>query len=193
MSQGIPKEYGAEDIRDAFRRQSQSTSIRRAAHVTVPRTSAERVSAEDREEVGKSASDYISLKAQLQERVIDEMQRRNLLGSSDEALTAAVEEFIADVLEQEDLPVTESERGRIAQDLVEETLGIGPLAPLMSDPAITDILVNGHDQVFIERFGRLEETDVRFRDDEHVRRIIMAETLRPWMRRSKTWRSRALS
>ena len=168
----MPAEFGAEDIRQALRRQSPANGIERVASESGTRSSTERAPREEREEAKGASSDYIALKAQLQERVIDEMQRRNLLGSSDEALTAAVEEFIRDALEQEDLPVTESEGGRLAQELVEEALGVGPLAPLMSDPAITDILVNGYDQVYIERFGQLEETNVRFRDDEHVRRII---------------------
>jgi pilus assembly protein CpaF len=55
---------------------------------------------------------------------------------------------------------------------MEETIGVGPLAPLMADPAVTDILVNGPDNVYIERFGRLERTEVRFRDTEHLLRII---------------------
>ena len=55
---------------------------------------------------------------------------------------------------------------------MEETLGVGPLAPLLADPAVTDILVNGPDQVYVERFGRLELTDVRFRNADHLIRII---------------------
>ena len=76
------------------------------------------------------------------------------------------------MLATEDLPLNEPERRRLADDLLEETLGVGPLAPLMADPAVTDILVNRFDQVYIERFGRLERTAVRFRDAEHVTRII---------------------
>ena len=68
--------------------------------------------------------------------------------------------------------LNEVERTRIAEDLLEETLGTGPLAPLMADPAVTDILVNRFDHVYVERFGVLQETDVRFRDDEHLIRII---------------------
>lgn len=119
-----------------------------------------------------SPSDYVTVKAGLQQRVIDDLQRRNLLGGGEEVVTEAVEEFVRRVLDEEDLPITESERDHLGQELVEEALGIGPLAPLMSDPSITDILVNGHDRVYIERFGHLEKTNIRFRDDEHVRRII---------------------
>jgi pilus assembly protein CpaF len=76
------------------------------------------------------------------------------------------------VLASEYIPLNDEERERLAQELTDETLGVGPLAPLMADPAVTDILVNGHAQVYVERFGRLILTDVRFRDADHVLRVI---------------------
>ena len=66
----------------------------------------------------------------------------------------------------------EEERERLVEELVEETLGVGPLAPLMADPAVTDVLVNSPDAVYVERFGRLESTDVRFRDSAHLLRVV---------------------
>ena len=72
----------------------------------------------------------------------------------------------------DDIPAQRARAALLADDLLEETLGVGPLAPLMADPAVTDILVNRFDQVYIERFGKLERTSVRFRDPEHVVRII---------------------
>ena len=81
-------------------------------------------------------------------------------------------DFVDRVLQLEDLPLNEAERKQLAEDLIEETVGVGPLAPLMADPAVTDILVNGPNQVYIERFGRLEPTDVRFRNTDHLMRII---------------------
>ena len=131
-----------------------------------------RIGAPEEIEPADDRTDYVSVKASLQHRIIEDLQRRNLLGAGEDVVTAAVQEFVEGVKATEDLPITEAEHGHLAQELVEEALGIGPLAPLMSDPAITDILVNGHDCVYIERFGRLERTDIRFRDDEHVRRII---------------------
>ena len=93
------------------------------------------------------------------------------LGPDDE-LEQFVTDFVTDVLENEDWPLNEHERRRLGEDLVDETLGTGPLAVLMADPAVTDILVNRFDDVYIERFGQLEETDVRFRDEDHLIRII---------------------
>ncbi len=116
--------------------------------------------------------EYQAIKGDLHERLIDELNRQGLLTSSDEGLKPFIDQFVGDVLENEDLPLNEAERVRLADDLLEETLGTGPLAPLMGDPAVTDILVNRYDSVYIERFGVLEPTEIRFRDEEHLVRII---------------------
>jgi pilus assembly protein CpaF len=117
-------------------------------------------------------ADYVTIKSGLHERLLDEIGERNLLGTSDEVVAAAVQEFVERVLASDELPLNQEERTRLADELTEETLGVGPLAPLMGDPAITDILVVGPDKVFVERFGRIEETSVRFRDKEHIARIV---------------------
>lgn len=117
-------------------------------------------------------ADYEAVKGNLHERLLDELNGRNVLGASEEILTDAVGEFVARVLAEEDLPLNEQERRRIGEELLEETLGVGPLATLMLDPAVTDILVNRFDKVYVERFGRLEKTEVRFRDNDHLVRII---------------------
>ena len=116
--------------------------------------------------------EYQSIKGELHERLIDEMNRQGLLVQPDEELKTFVSDFVADILATEELPLNETERSRLADDLLEETLGSGPLAPLMGDPAVTDILVNRFDMVYVERFGILEPTDIRFRDEEHLVRII---------------------
>ncbi|MEQ8767919.1 MAG: CpaF family protein [Planctomycetota bacterium] len=117
-------------------------------------------------------ADYLSIKAELQERLLEEIGDRQVLALGDDAVAKAVDDFVTRILASEELPLNEAERTRLADELKEETLGVGPLAGLMVDPAVTDILVNGPDKVFIERFGRLERTSVRFRDDQHVIRVI---------------------
>ncbi|MCP4885476.1 MAG: CpaF family protein [Planctomycetaceae bacterium] len=116
--------------------------------------------------------EYQSIKGDLHERLIDEMNTAGLLVRPDEELKQFVNEFVERVLSTEDLPLNDSERTRLAEDLLEETLGSGPLAPLMGDPAISDILVNRFDAVFVERFGVIEPTNIRFRDEDHLIRII---------------------
>ncbi len=116
--------------------------------------------------------DFMSIKARLHARLLDEIGEKSLYGTGEEAIARAVKEFVERVLASESIPLNDEERERLAQELTDETLGVGPLAPLMADPAVTDILVNGHAQVYVERFGRLILTDVRFRDADHVLRVI---------------------
>jgi pilus assembly protein CpaF len=121
---------------------------------------------------GSRAADYITVKTRLHQRLLDLLNESRFVGASDDALEEAVEEFVGEILETEDLPLNAAEQLQLADDLKEETLGVGPLAPLLGDPAVTDILVNRYDQVYVERFGRLESTEIRFRDNEHLVRII---------------------
>jgi pilus assembly protein CpaF len=117
-------------------------------------------------------ADYLTVKASLHQELLDEIEQRNLMGVNEEVLGQTVRDFVARAVATEALPLNETERKRLGDDLMEETLGVGPLASLMVDPAVTDILVNGPHQVYIERFGRLEPTEVRFRDSDHLLRII---------------------
>ena len=116
--------------------------------------------------------EYQSVKGILHERLIDEMNEQNVMVRPDEELEQFVHEFVDRVLRTEDWPLNEHERRRLSEDLVDETLGTGPLAVLMADPAVSDVLVNRFDDIYIERFGQLEEADIRFRDEEHLIRII---------------------
>jgi len=119
-----------------------------------------------------SDAQHQAVKSRLHRRLLDEIDERDLLNADEETLAGEVKEFVDRVLASEDVPLNEQERRRLAEDLLEEALGVGPLAVLMADMAVTDILVNRYNQVYIERFGRLEKTSVRFRDDEHLVRII---------------------
>jgi pilus assembly protein CpaF len=117
-------------------------------------------------------AEYLSVKADLHQQLLNEIDEARLVTVGEDALAGLVRDFVSRVLAREELPLNEAERKRLADDLTEETIGVGPLAPLMADPAVTDVLVNGPDTVYVERFGRLERTEVRFRDAEHLLRII---------------------
>ncbi len=123
-------------------------------------------------EKGASPKRSMHLKAELQGRLLDEISKRGLLAADDGEIAGAVEDFARPLLEEEALALNEEERERLVEELVEETLGVGPLAPLMADPAVTDVLVNSPDEVYVERFGRLEPTEVRFRDSAHLLRVV---------------------
>jgi pilus assembly protein CpaF len=89
---------------------------------------------------------------------------------------AGVREQIGVVVERlvqdEAAPMTMAERDRLIEEVLDEVFGLGPLEPLMKDPAVSDILVNGFDSVYVEKNGRMVETSVRFRDQAHVRMVI---------------------
>ncbi len=123
-------------------------------------------------ETGGARKGSMHLKAELQGQLLDEISRRGLLGADDDEIAGAVADFARSLLQEEDLALNEDERQRLVEELVEETIGVGPLAPLMADPAVTDVLVNSPDAVYVERFGRLERTEVRFRDSAHLLRVV---------------------
>jgi pilus assembly protein CpaF len=118
------------------------------------------------------ASHYQELKDRLHQRVIEMLDLTAINSMSQEAVTAQLTKLIEQLLQQEPVPLNQRERTQLTQDILHEVLGLGPLEPLLADLTINDILVNGYKQVFIERYGRLELTSVRFKDDAHLKKII---------------------
>ncbi|MCG8651891.1 MAG: CpaF family protein [Pirellulales bacterium] len=121
---------------------------------------------------GVGRGEYLAIKGRLHRQLLDELEDVELLLGEETEVFDRIKDFVDDVLGSEELPLSETERANLPNDLLEETLGVGPLAPLLIDPAVTDILVNRFDEVFVERRGKLEETNVRFRDNDHLMRII---------------------
>ena len=115
---------------------------------------------------------FLQVKAELHQQLLSDLDRRDLISAAEDQLAEIVEEFVEQSLNEQEYALNASERRQMVDELLEETIGVGPLAPLLADPAVTDILVNGPNLVFIERFGRLEEAEVRFRDADHLTRII---------------------
>ncbi|MET0513833.1 MAG: CpaF family protein [Nitrospiraceae bacterium] len=118
------------------------------------------------------ASHYQELKDRLHQRVIDLLDLNAIGAMSNEAVQAQLTKLIEQLLQQETFPLNQRERTQITQDILNEVLGLGPLEPLLADQTVADILVNGHKQVFVERFGQLELTPIRFKDDAHLKKII---------------------
>ncbi len=118
------------------------------------------------------ASRLDALKAELHQRVIDRLDFAALDALDADALKRQVRTAVLSLLEQERVPIGGADRDRLVEELVHETVGFGPLEPLLADPAITDILVNGCGEVYVERFGKLERSPVVFRDDDHLKLII---------------------
>jgi pilus assembly protein CpaF len=121
---------------------------------------------------GTSKQDnFKEMKVRVQNRLIAELDPRMDLGNADE-VRRTVEETFAAVLEAEGISLTRVERLRLFEAISAEILGFGPIEPLLKEPSVSEIMINGPKQVYVERSGKLELADVEFNDDEHVMRVI---------------------
>ncbi|HUE80072.1 MAG TPA: CpaF family protein [Sphingomicrobium sp.] len=91
---------------------------------------------------------------------------------SRQQIEAEVGDIVYEELAKQNQALNNNERKALVSDVLDELLGLGPIEPLLKDPTITDILINGHSQVFVERYGILERTAVRFKDERHLLRIV---------------------
>jgi pilus assembly protein CpaF len=117
-------------------------------------------------------SRWLDLKTRLHERLLEELNLAAIEKVAKADLRREVATIVNELLTNEGTALNAKEFGLLIEELLDEVLGLGPLEPLLKDPTITDILVNTHRQVFIERHGVLEMTPVRFQDERHLLRII---------------------
>jgi len=114
----------------------------------------------------------LELKSRLHDALLDRLNLSVIDKVEPEELRREVATLTSEVLAQENTPLRSEEFKRIVEELMDEVLGLGPLEPLLADPTVNDILVNGHTNVFVERRGILERSPTRFRDEKHLLRII---------------------
>ncbi len=110
-------------------------------------------------------------KYRVQNRLINELDPKLDLSNQVE-VRRQIEDLFGKVADEEGLALTRAERVRMLEQITDEILGLGPLEPLLRDETVTEVMVNGPQQVYIEREGRLEMTNVTFQNDEHVMKII---------------------
>src|SRR6187402_1028711 len=137
-----------------------------AAGGTPPPTAAQRL--------GSSApvrESFRDVKFRIQTRVIQDLDPKLDLSNQVE-VRRQIEEIFGKVIDEEGLALTRAERVRMLEQITDEIIGLGPLEPLLRDESITEVMVNGPRQVYIERSGKLELTNVVFQNDDHVMRII---------------------
>ena len=120
---------------------------------------------------------YQAIKSEIHTHIIDEMpddlQRVISQSSADQKeLRRLVEGMCADAIKDNPFAIPLGDRERLVEELISEILGLGPIEPLLKDPSVTEVMVNGPDSIYIERKGRLQKTDVRFRNTEHLMHII---------------------
>jgi pilus assembly protein CpaF len=121
---------------------------------------------------GTGQHSFQEMKSRLHRTLINRMDLTKLQTLTPEQVHAEVSRLAEAVLAQEAMPLSTAERDRLVNDVQHELFGLGPLEPLLKDPTISDILVNTHDTIYIERRGKLERTNVTFKDDEHLMRVI---------------------
>ena len=112
------------------------------------------------------------LKSQIHRKLIGVLNLERVASIPKDRVRMEIGRVVEGLLEEERVPMTTAEQTKIVEEVLDEVLGLGPLEPLLKEPSISDILVNRHVKVFIERGGKLSETSVRFKDDAHLLHII---------------------
>jgi pilus assembly protein CpaF len=118
-----------------------------------------------------SRESFRDVKFRIQNRVIQDLDPKLDLTNQVE-VRRQIEEIFSRVIDEEGLALTRAERVRMLEQITDEIIGLGPLEPLLRDDSVSEIMVNGPRQVYIERSGKLELTNVVFQNDDHVMRII---------------------
>jgi len=118
--------------------------------------------------------EYFEFKARIHDRLLDLIDLSIIDTLDRQDLSVQIRKVVESILREEsyDLPLNLNEREKIFTEVLDEVLGLGPLEPFLKDPTVSDILVNTYKQIYVERFGKLEPTDGRFKDDAHLMKII---------------------
>src|SRR5947207_7122423 len=111
-------------------------------------------------------------KLKLHERIIDEFNLASLEKLPREDLAREVRNYLGEYARTERLSLNQRDQLALAEEIVDEMTGFGPIEPLLKDPTVNDILINTHKTCFVERFGKLERTRVHFKDEGHLLRIV---------------------
>jgi pilus assembly protein CpaF len=120
------------------------------------------------------SDEYFDLKTRIHDRLLDLVDLTLIESIDRDVLKSQIRTLVMKILEEEgqSVPLNLAERERLFVEIEDEVLGLGPLEPFIKDDTVSDILVNSYRQIFVERFGKLEISDSRFKDDAHLMRII---------------------
>ena len=116
--------------------------------------------------------DYYSTKRKLHQKLLTRIDLNSIESLTPEELRNQLGALLVALIEEEATPLNDQERTKLVADLKNEIMGLGPLEPLLADPAISEIMVNGYQNVYVEKRGRIQPTDIRFNDDAHLMKII---------------------
>jgi pilus assembly protein CpaF len=149
------------------KRAPEAKPVRRNGRASPSDTTAQPAAAE-----GGASMDFTDLKVRLHQRLLEMLNLAAIDKVPLDELRREVGAMVRELLLEDAIALNSQEYNRLVEDILDEVLGLGPLEPLLKDATISDILVNTHAQVFVERAGQLEQTPVRFKDDRHLLRII---------------------
>jgi len=121
---------------------------------------------------GSGADRWFEIKSQVHHKLLNSLTAEQLKNLNKDSVRGQVGMAVEKLIIDEGLPMTMAEREKVIEEILDEVFGLGPLEPLLKDATISDIMVNGFDNVYVERAGRLVETNIRFKDQAHVRMII---------------------
>ena len=121
---------------------------------------------------GSGADRWFDIKSQVHQKLLNSLTADQLKDLNKDSVRGQIGAVVERLILDESLPMTMAEREKVIEEILDEVFGLGPLEPLLKDPTISDIMVNGFDNIYIERGGRLVETNIRFKDQAHVRMII---------------------
>ena len=117
-------------------------------------------------------SEFQEIRTRVHRKLLERLNLSTLSTRDEEEAVTEVRKIVRTLLDSEATPLNLEEREELVEQVLHEVFGLGPLEPLVNDPSISDILVNTFDQVYVERDGKLERTDVRFKDDRHLVQVI---------------------
>jgi Flp pilus assembly protein, ATPase CpaF len=138
----------------------------------VPTTTNPMITGESKKRGGMDFRVYQELKTGIHRDLLNKVDLEKVATVRDDRIRRQVFAVIQELVSNLKTPMSGPERERLALEVLDEVFGLGPLEPLLQDPTITDILVNGAKEVFVERSGQLEETKIMFKDDAHLMHII---------------------
>jgi len=118
------------------------------------------------------ADRWFEIKSQVHLKLLNTLSPEQLKALNKDGVRAQIGQLVERLVVEGGIPMTAAERDRVIEEVQDEVFGLGPLEQLLKDPSISDIMVNGFDNVYIEKGGRLIETNVRFKDQAHLRMII---------------------
>jgi len=124
------------------------------------------------EQFAVATNGFQQVKFDLHKKILDRLDLQKLGKGANEAIRGEVLAVIRNVIAADAVPLSFAERERLSRDILDEIFGYGPLEVLLKDPTISDILVNRCNQIYVERAGKLEQTNLAFKDDPHLRQII---------------------